>query len=314
MFFKTENKNTEYFYHCLFGMAEPGEYNIVEYQEQTHKYCEMLRNTLPILCTFVFLLFAIQGGNSESPSSTSGRNIFRDNTLFRFVKRKRTSQKSDKTEENMGQAVRIMKYDRAENERNAIPALTIDLLNQEAAPLKWHRLDDGVMGGQSESLHACTENGSLHFMGQINTNGGGFCSIRSSLPEGLPEDTTAIRLRFKGDGKTYKLLLSDGNRSTFGPSRRSPSWQCDIPTRKSDESEEITIPFSSFKPSFGPQPVSSETAEFDASSVREIGFMLSLQLSDGSRNPKKTFGSGIFPFSFHITSIYPVSGNQKGNE
>lgn len=206
----------------------------------------------------------------------------------------------------MGQAVRIIQYDREENERNAIPALTIDLLNQEAAPLKWHRLDDGVMGGQSESLHTCMEDGSLHFTGQINTNGGGFCSIRSPLPEGLPKDTSAIRLRFKGDGKTYKMLLSDGNRSTFGPSKRSPSWQCDIPTKKSNESQEIVIPFAALKPSWGPRPVSSDTVEFDASAMREIGFMLSLQLSDGSSNPKKTFGSGIFPFSFQISSIRPV--------
>lgn len=278
----------------------------------------MQKKILTISFAILFLLIAIQEGTSEStPSSTLGTNNFWGNKLFGIVRRKKNRQKasatksSGETEEKMGQAVRIIKYDRAENERNAIPALKMNLLNQEAAELKWHRLDDGVMGGQSESLHACSKDGSLNFKGQINTNGGGFCSIRSPLPQGLPENTNAIRLRFKGDGKTYKLLLSDGNRSTFGPSRRSPSWQCDIPTQKLEESEEITIPFSSLKPSFGPRPVSSETAKFDASAMEEIGFMLSLQLSDGSSNPVETFGTGIFPFSFQIYSIHPIVSDQK---
>ena len=289
----------------------------------------------------------------------------------------------------MGQVVRVMRYDRAENERNAIPALTIassttDSTNsqqqqqqqqavdgrkdddndndegqqkqqpQSSPPpmlLQWYRLDDGVMGGQSETLHHCLENGSLHFTGQINTEGGGFCSIRSS-PSGnnsssssnsnrtisnpnannnersslLPPGTTAIRLRIRGDGKTYKLLLSDGTRSSFGPSKRNPSWQCDIPTKKkkkqnnnnnneaSTEEEDfdsITIPLSSLTPSWGPRRVSAEEIEaavhsFDVNTLQEIGFMLSLKLSDGSNNPIETFGSGIFPFSLQIVSIEPV--------
>ena len=68
----------------------------------------------------------------------------------------------------MGQVNRMMKYDREANERNAIGAL--NFVNNE---LSWYRLDDGVMGGQSESNHSCLNDGSLHFEGEINTNGGG---------------------------------------------------------------------------------------------------------------------------------------------
>lgn len=258
---------------------------------------------LTICSAFIYLLFALQGGKSES-SPTPERKSFWSNKLFKS-KNWRNTKTTDK--ETMGQAVRIMKYDRAEDERNAIPALNI--LDQQT-PLKWHRLDDGVMGGQSETLHAFLDDGSLHFTGQINTNGGGFCSIRSPLSEGLSQDATAIRLRFRGDGKTYKLLLSDGTRSSFGPSKRSPSWQCDIPTKNMDDGEEeITIPFSSLKPSWGPRPATKEEdVQFDAGSMRQIGFMLSLKRSDGSSNPVKTFGSGIFPFSFQIFSIEPILG------
>ena len=125
----------------------------------------------------------------------------------------------------------MMTYDRAGNERNALPAL--NFLNQE---LRWFRLDDGVMGGQSETNHATTgDEGSLtlDFCGTINTNGGGFCSIRADF-DGLPPETKGIRLKYTGDGKTYKFLLSDGTRGFS-----TPSWQHDIVTSTDEKVEEI---------------------------------------------------------------------------
>jgi hypothetical protein len=208
----------------------------------------------------------------------------------------------------MGQAMRIVSYNRAANERNAIPSLK--LFDQR---LSWYRLDDGVMGGQSETIHS-DHDGQLIFQGTINTNGGGFCSIRTNIAQGvLPTNTERIRLKFIGDGKTYKFLLSDGSRSTFGPNRKSPSWQVDIPTKKArddeDQQEEVMeILISSFQPSwvFGPSKEEKENATFDISSIREIGLMLSLKLSNGRPNPVETFGQGIFPFSLKVTSIEAI--------
>lgn len=193
-----------------------------------------------------------------------------------------------------------MSYDRAANERNAIPGL-----NLLGNALRWHRLDDGVMGGRSETLHQ-VESGNddceqtLHFTGQINTEGGGFCSVRSPVEGGLPPDATAIRISFVGDGKTYKFLLSDGNKSTFGPSRRSPSWQTDLPTNKQEETRIIKL--DSLTPSVIGGPVDTDV-KLDPTQVKEMGFMLSLKLSNGQANPVETFGSGIFPFSLKIRSI-----------
>eukprot|EP00545_Synedropsis_sp_CCMP1620_P007923 CAMPEP_0119015630 /NCGR_PEP_ID=MMETSP1176-20130426/11331_1 /TAXON_ID=265551 /ORGANISM="Synedropsis recta cf, Strain CCMP1620" /LENGTH=214 /DNA_ID=CAMNT_0006968939 /DNA_START=173 /DNA_END=817 /DNA_ORIENTATION=- len=209
----------------------------------------------------------------------------------------------------MGQAVRIMRYDRAGNEAVAVSAL--ELLGQD---LKWFRLDDGVMGGQSETTHSSADGGNgglLHFSGNINTNGGGFCSIRAKMQEGFDDNVTGIRLRLIGDGKTYKFTLSDGNSSTgFG---RSPSWQIDVPTQNDGNEQVVVLPLSDLKPSFGGRPSSKPSAEemaaykFGPSSVREIGLMLSLKRSDGSPNPKETFGEGLFPFSLQIKSIEPVT-------
>lgn len=205
----------------------------------------------------------------------------------------------------MGQAVRVMRYDRAGNEAAAIAAL--DLLGEN---LKWFRLDDGVMGGQSETTHS-NDSGGLHFKGTINTDGGGFCSIRARLPHCFEPGVTGFRLKFIGDGKTYKFTLSDGNSSTGGPLSRTPSWQVDLPTRAGTEQTEVLY-LSEMKPSFGgrassrPSDEVMATYNLDVASINEIGLMLSLKLSDGSSNPKDTFGEGIFPFSLRILSVEPV--------
>mmetsp|Transcript_7745 Transcript_7745/g.13174 ORF Transcript_7745/g.13174 Transcript_7745/m.13174 type:complete len:223 (-) Transcript_7745:82-750(-) len=200
----------------------------------------------------------------------------------------------------MGQIFRIMSYDRAANERNAIQGLKV--LDKS---LKWHRLDDGVMGGQSETLHSF--DGVLNFSGHINCNGGGFTSIRSAIPGGLSSDATGVRVTYVGDGKTYKVLFSDGNKSAFGPSRRSPSWQTDLPTKEGIE-ETTTISFESLTPSLQGGPVDTD-AKLDPTQIQEMGFMLSLKLSSGKPNPVETYGSGIFPFSLKIKNIEPVSGD-----
>ena len=281
---------------------------------------------------------------SPSPRPASNRKLS-TKRVFRWLEKRQSQTSSsisiagkEKEEEgqeekdnpqnsNMGQAVRMMSYDRAANERNAISAL--NLLQQQ---LSWYRLDDGVMGGQSETNHRSSSspassnnnNTLLHFEGTINTNGGGFCSIRAKLPpSGLPPSTTGIRLRLVGDGKTYKFLLSDGTRNTFGPSKRSPSWQADIPTTRTTTAnsgnieQEVIIPFDTLVPSWGPFTPSQEEQDkvrFDAQSMKEIGLMLSLRLSDGSPNPASTFGQGIFPFALQIRSIEPVVSSNNEEE
>jgi len=199
----------------------------------------------------------------------------------------------------MGQVMRMMRYDRSLNEQNAIPAL-----NFLGSNLSWHRLDDGVMGGRSETLHESSEETNiLHFKGTINTDGGGFTSIRAPIPSsGLPKNIEALRMKFRGDGKTYKVLLSNGNAG--GPFSRNPSWQIDLPTQKCGDYEEIVLPLKDFKPSFGGSTLDSKGYSLEASDIREIGFMLSLKLSDGRSNPPETFGEGIFDFSLEIDSMW----------
>lgn len=218
---------------------------------------------------------------------------------------------------------RMFSYDQVANQRNAISALQLEgcckpvparegeKSTEPATLMKWYRLDDGVMGGKSESEHVPLEDGAvLHFKGTINTNGGGFCSIRSKFTDRFMDSTAkAIKIVFRGDGKTYKLLVSDGNPS-MGPFAKSPSWQADLVTKRlenDDEWEEITVPFSSFLPNFGGPSAKPEEDKakytFKAEDMRELGLMLSMKLSNASPNPTETFGRGIFTFSLAIKSM-----------
>ena len=204
---------------------------------------------------------------------------------------------------------RMATYSIAKNQQNAV-----SILEFNGKPLSWFRLDDGVMGGSSETTAASlAADGCLKFEGLINTNGGGFTSIRTKLPDGiLTTETTGFKIRYRGDGKTYKVLLSNGSRG--GPFSRNPSWQADIPTKSKKEGDdswdEVLVPFESLVPSIGGASTLSEDAKkeytLDVTEMTELGLMLSLRLSDGSPNPKETFGEGIFPFLLEIQSITTV--------
>jgi hypothetical protein len=76
-----------------------------------------------------------------------------------------------------------------------------------AGDLEWIYLADTVMGGVSEG-RASTENGVLRLTGTVSTeNRGGFIQARTYVNEGLPEATTDLRLRVRGNGERYFVHL-----------------------------------------------------------------------------------------------------------
>ncbi len=226
----------------------------------------------------------------------------------------------------MGQIIRMMSYSQSKNmsSKTAIPSLVIN-----NAPLSFYRIDDGVMGGQSQThidqllqlkKKAITnsdeqeqeqeqEQGNvLVFTGMINTNGGGFTSIRSQLENSIPSSAKGLKIKYRGDGKTYKILLSDGKGG--GPFSSSPSWQCDLPTNKDSQEEETSVYFDDFLPSFGGRGTLSQEErgnyKFVNEEMKQIGLMLSLKLSNGDPNPVDTFGDGIFDFRLEVDDIQLV--------
>ena len=148
----------------------------------------------------------------------------------------------------------------------------------------------------------------LCIQGSIDTGASvGWASARASLPEGLPADTQAIQVQVRGDGKTYKVLLHDANHENRF--NKTPLWEADLATKGTLEN--VTIPLASFIPSFmGTQLNASEKAKYslNPASLTKIGFMLSSRLSDGSKNPPKTYGEGTFDFSLLVESVKTVGG------
>ncbi|MEM7100501.1 MAG: CIA30 family protein [Pseudomonadota bacterium] len=72
--------------------------------------------------------------------------------------------------------------------------------------LRWEVVNDTVMGGRSSSQFSIDDQ-RLVFTGTLNTNGGGFASVRSSALRRDLSGYTSFRIRVRGDGRPYRLRL-----------------------------------------------------------------------------------------------------------
>jgi NADH dehydrogenase [ubiquinone] 1 alpha subcomplex assembly factor 1 len=88
--------------------------------------------------------------------------------------------------------------------------LISDFTTNDEATL-WMTVNDNVMGGRSKGGFAMTHT-KLLFSGSTNTDGGGFSSIRRRVVPGSIAGAKSIRMRVRGDGRTYKLGFQTGER------------------------------------------------------------------------------------------------------
>lgn len=145
----------------------------------------------------------------------------------------------------------------------------------------WQVVNDGVMGGRSEGLISFADD-RLVFEGAINTNGGGFSSIRLPVVVGTLAGATSILLQAAFDDRSYLLTLED---QVDGRDRRV-SHQAPIEAaasstegRSAPSRDIATIPIDSFVPSIFGQLIDDEPIQ--AALVDEIGVMI----SDGIDGP-----------------------------
>ncbi|MEM1121473.1 MAG: CIA30 family protein [Bacteroidota bacterium] len=75
-------------------------------------------------------------------------------------------------------------------------------------PLEWQIVNDGVMGGISQSQMEVLENGIGRFSGIVSLeNNGGFASIRAPLSKKPNKPFQKIQLKVKGDGQRYSFRI-----------------------------------------------------------------------------------------------------------
>lgn len=131
---------------------------------------------------------------------------------------------------------------------------------------RWSAVHDRVMGGVSEGGLEFDTAGFARFAGVVSLDfGGGFASVRRAPADLGMADARALRIRVRGDGKTYQLRLRPGNRldgvtwqSTFVPGE---DWS------------DVVLPLADFKPVFRGRPV-PEAGALDRAAARQVGFLI----------------------------------------
>jgi NADH dehydrogenase [ubiquinone] 1 alpha subcomplex assembly factor 1 len=104
----------------------------------------------------------------------------------------------------------------------------------------------------------------LVFSGSTNTNGGGFSSIRTNPIDFYFKDKTGLHIRYKGDGRTFKLgVRMEG---------KSVSYRSDFTS--GNGWQEVRVPFHEMDVSWRGRPLSKDEHPLLKSKIHSIEFMI----------------------------------------
>jgi hypothetical protein len=137
--------------------------------------------------------------------------------------------------------------------------------NAQSEPSNWIVLDDVVMGGRSNGSFSLTPEGHGLFKGHISTeNNGGFSSVRHRFDSKSVGEFTKVKLRVKGDGKSYQFRVkssSGDSHAYIATFKTTAVWST------------VEIPFANMHPSFRGRKL--ELPNYPGQSMEEIGFLIS---------------------------------------
>ena len=129
---------------------------------------------------------------------------------------------------------------------------------------EWRIVNDGVMGGISQSSLVLTDAGHGQFSGHVSlANNGGFASVQLNTTIKLAEEKKFIVLRVKGDGKRYEFRLK-------GEISQSESYVHQFTT--SGEWENIKLPISEFYPQFRGRKLNIPNFNFE--NIEQLSFLI----------------------------------------
>jgi hypothetical protein len=142
-----------------------------------------------------------------------------------------------------------------------------DFSDPEAAT-GWRAIHDVVMGGISSGGIEATTEGSMLFKGVVSLeNSGGFASIRSGSRKWDLSACDGIVIRFRGDGKRYKLNLKTD--SSFDGIMYRVSFET-----AEGEWRELRFPFTEFSATFRGRSV-PDAPPLDPARIASVGFLIS---------------------------------------
>lgn len=160
------------------------------------------------------------------------------------------------------------------DERRPVGCQRLTDFEDDEANRRWLVVNDDVMGGRSDG-GLSFESGALVFEGDINTNGGGFSSLRLPLDPGVLVGHDRIELRARPDGRTYMVTFDDDL-----PSRdRRVSHRSPIPFDGTGEWQTVSVAFEDLFPAIFGRPIE------DLPFREDLASRLGLMISDGLDGP-----------------------------
>ncbi len=160
------------------------------------------------------------------------------------------------------------------------PAGTRVLADFTPDSLRWFTVLDGVMGGRSSGDFELRD-GCMDFRGVLNTNGGGFSSVRSADRAMDLTSFRGLRLRVRADGRTYSVRVRQAGlrggvtyRASFGTRLSAPG-----DAQRPGPWQTVWIPFTALTPQWRGRKL--ELPPLDPSKVIGLG----ITMSDGVDGP-----------------------------
>lgn len=131
----------------------------------------------------------------------------------------------------------------------------------------WIIINDGVMGGLSQSEILMSDSSTAVFRGTVSLeNNGGFSLTRSHGREYALENYNGILFRLKGDGKKYQFRIRTDNRFD------GISYRYQFET-KIDQWITIKVPFKECVPVFRGR-ILNDVEPISPKMIQQIGFMI----------------------------------------
>lgn len=131
----------------------------------------------------------------------------------------------------------------------------------------WSIINDGVMGGISQSEIVAGDSTTAIFQGNVSLeNNGGFASVRTKSRLLNLNGYTGIELRIRGDGKKYQFRIRVDNRFD-GISYRN------IFETNAEEWTTIRLPFGDFVPVFRGR-ILENVGPLSPEKIQQLGFLI----------------------------------------